>query len=80
MESLRSFVVKEAPSLSRPSPKNVNRDIVLELLVTVLPPPSLQYVIHMRLNGVELRSRLVGLNNGILPPGSGHRELSIGTR
>ena len=45
-------------------PKNVNRDIVLELLVTVLPPPTLQYLIRMRLNGVELRNRLVGLNNG----------------
>ena len=45
-------------------PKNVNRDIVLELLVTVLPPPNLQYLIRMWLNGVELRNRLVGMDNG----------------
>ena len=45
-------------------PKNANRDIVLELLVTVLPPPTLQYLILVRLNGVELRNRLVGLEKG----------------
>ena len=45
-------------------PKNVNREIVLELLVTVLPPPSLQYAIQMRLNGCKLHNRLIGLNNG----------------
>ena len=37
---------------------------MLELLVTALPPPTLQYLIQMRLNGVELRNRLVGLDNG----------------
>ena len=45
-------------------PKNTNREIVLELLATVLPPPNLQFLIHMWLNGVELRNRLVGMNNG----------------
>lgn len=45
-------------------PKNANRDIVLELLVTVLPPPALQYLTRLKLNGVELRNRLVGLDNG----------------
>jgi len=34
------------------------------LLVTVLPPPNLQYLIRMWLNGVELRNRLVGMDNG----------------
>ena len=45
-------------------PKNANREIVLELLATVLPPPNLQFLIRMWLNGVELRNRLVGMNNG----------------
>ena len=36
----------------------------MELLVTVLPPPNLQYLIRMWLNGVELRNRLVGMDNG----------------
>jgi len=45
-------------------PKNVNRDIVLELLVPVLPPPNLKYLLRIWLNGVELRNRLVGMDNG----------------
>ena len=45
-------------------PKNANKDIVLELLAAVLPPPNLQFLIRMWLNGVELRNRLVGMDNG----------------
>jgi len=45
-------------------PKNSNREIVLELLATVLPPPNLQFLIRMWLNGVELRDRLVGVESG----------------
>ena len=45
-------------------PKNANKDIVQELLAAVLPPPNLQFLIRMWLNGVELRNRLVGMDNG----------------
>ena len=45
-------------------PKNANKEIVLELLAAVLPPPNLQFLILMWLNGVELRNRLVGIDNG----------------
>ena len=45
-------------------PKNANKEIVLELLAAVLPPPNLQFLIRMWLNGVELRNRLVGMDNG----------------
>ena len=44
-------------------PKNANKEIVLELLAAVLPPPNLQFLIRMWLNGVELRNRLVGMDN-----------------
>ena len=45
-------------------PKNANKEIVLDLLAAVLPPPNLQFLILMWLNGVELRNRLVGMDNG----------------
>ena len=45
-------------------PKNANKEIVLDLLAAVLPPPNLQFLIRMWLNGVELLNKLVGMTNG----------------
>ena len=41
-----------------------NKEIVLDLLAAVLPPPNLQFLIRMWLNGVELLNKLVGMTNG----------------
>ena len=45
-------------------PKNADKEIVLDLLAAVLPPPNLQFLIRMWLNGVELLNKLVGMDNG----------------
>ena len=45
-------------------PKNANKEIVLDLLAAVLPPPNLQFLIRTWLNGVELLNKLVGMTNG----------------
>ena len=44
--------------------KNANKEIVLDLLAAVLPPPNLQFLIRMWFNGVELLNKLVGMDNG----------------
>ena len=45
-------------------PKNANKDMVLDLLAAVLPPPNLQFLIRVWLNGVELLNKLTGMTNG----------------
>ena len=45
-------------------PKNANKDMVLDLLAGVLPPPNLQFLIRVWLNGVELLNKLTGMTNG----------------
>ena len=46
-------------------PRNVNRDMVLEYLSSVLPPPYLKCTIRIMLNGNELHNRHVSRNEGM---------------
>ena len=40
-----------------------NKEIVLDLLAAVLPPPNLQFLIRMWLNGVKLLNKLAEMTN-----------------